>query len=67
MFRPRPCAPLYEKQGRAIFVSSKSAHTPHDLIFPRGAKPSLGARLRGGAEAALAVVYEGGPAQKAGL
>jgi predicted metalloprotease with PDZ domain len=33
----------------------------------RGAKPSLGARLRGGAEAALAVVYEGGAAQKAGL
>ncbi|WP_042272137.1 M61 family metallopeptidase [Paraburkholderia heleia] len=33
----------------------------------RGAKPSLGARLRGGAEATLAVVYEGGAAQKAGL
>ena len=33
----------------------------------RGAKPSLGARLRGSAEATLAVVYEGGAAQKAGL
>ncbi|QGZ55674.1 M61 family metallopeptidase [Paraburkholderia acidiphila] len=33
----------------------------------RGAKPSLGARLRGGADATLAVVYEGGAAQKAGL
>ncbi|MBV8261512.1 MAG: M61 family metallopeptidase, partial [Paraburkholderia sp.] len=33
----------------------------------RGAKPGLGARLRGGADATLAVVYEGGAAQKAGL
>jgi len=33
----------------------------------RGARPALGARLRGGAEATLAVVYEGGAAQKAGL
>ncbi len=33
----------------------------------RAARPSLGARMRGGAECALAVVYEGGAAQKAGL
>ncbi|MFC0402272.1 M61 family metallopeptidase [Paraburkholderia rhizosphaerae] len=31
------------------------------------AKPSLGARARSGAECALAVVYDGGAAQKAGL
>jgi len=32
-----------------------------------GAKPSLGARARGGAELTLAVAFEGGAAQKAGL
>ncbi|CAB3762634.1 M61 family metallopeptidase [Paraburkholderia solisilvae] len=33
----------------------------------KNGKPSIGARVRGGADCALAVVYEGGAAQKAGL
>jgi predicted metalloprotease with PDZ domain len=33
----------------------------------KNAKPSLGARVRGGADCTLAVVHDGSPAQKAGL
>ncbi|TAM08576.1 MAG: M61 family peptidase [Paraburkholderia sp.] len=54
--RDLPLAELFEPFGVSL-----------DGEPERGAKPSLGARLRGGAEAVLSVVFEGGAAQKAGL
>lgn len=54
--RDLPLAALFEPFGVTL-----------DGEPENGAKPSLGARLRGGADATLSVVFEGGPAQKAGL
>jgi predicted metalloprotease with PDZ domain len=54
--RDLPLAALFEPFGVKLDGEPES-----------GAKPSLGVRLRGGADATLAVVFEGGAAQKAGL
>jgi predicted metalloprotease with PDZ domain len=54
--RDLPLATLLEPFGVAL-----------DGEPERGAKPSLGVRLRGGGDATFAVVFEGGAAQKAGL
>ena len=54
--RDLPLAALFEPFGVTL-----------DGEPENGAKPSLGVRLRGGAEATLSVVFEGGAAQKAGL
>ncbi|HEY1608562.1 MAG TPA: PDZ domain-containing protein [Paraburkholderia sp.] len=54
--RDLPLAALFEPFGIAL-----------DGEAEKGTRPSLGARLRGGADATLAVVHDGGAAQKAGL
>jgi predicted metalloprotease with PDZ domain len=54
--RDLPLAALFEPFGMAL-----------DGAAEKGARPSLGARVRGGADATLAVVHDGGAAQKAGL
>jgi len=54
--RDLPLATLFEPFGVRLSGEPES-----------GAKPSLGARLRGNADATLAVVFAGGAAQKAGL
>ncbi|PLZ01432.1 peptidase M61 [Burkholderia sp. WAC0059] len=54
--RDLPLAELFEPFGVTLEAEPE-----------RGGRPSLGARVRGGAECTLAVVHEGGAAQKAGL
>jgi predicted metalloprotease with PDZ domain len=54
--RDLPLAALFEPFG--VTLSPETGPNP---------KPSLGARVRGGADTTLAVVYEGGAAHRAGL